>query len=97
VVRPAAAEERGSAFRSGALLLDLEDPTQIIGRTRSWILAPTEPYEIMGNVLNVVFTCGAIADYEEDRLRVYYGCADTSIGLATCRLSHLVTMCLEEG
>ena len=51
----------------------------------------------MGNVLNVVFTCGAIADYEEDRLRVYYGCADTSIGLATCRLSHLVTMCLEEG
>jgi len=87
----------GNVYRLGALLLDLEDPTKIIGKTRSWILAPTEPYEIMGNVLNVVFTCGAIADSEQDRLRVYYGCADTSIGLATCRLSDLVGMCLNEG
>ncbi|MCX7012613.1 MAG: glycoside hydrolase family 130 protein [Candidatus Sumerlaeota bacterium] len=86
----------GNVYRLGALLLDLEDPTRIIGRTRSWILAPTEPYEILGNVLNVVFACGAIADYDQDRLRVYYGCADTSIGLATCRLSDLVAMCIEE-
>ncbi|MCX7015813.1 MAG: glycoside hydrolase family 130 protein [Candidatus Sumerlaeota bacterium] len=86
----------GNVYSLGAVLIDLEDPSRIIGRTRSWILTPDEPYELMGRTLNVVFACGCIPDYEQDRLRVYYGGADTCIGLATCKLSDLVALCREE-
>lgn len=48
----------------------------------------------MGIVPNVVFICGAIADEIKDEIRVYYGCADTCIGLATGKLSELVDACI---
>jgi predicted GH43/DUF377 family glycosyl hydrolase len=80
-------------YRVGAVLLDLEDPSKIVGKANSWILAPDAPYECMGRVPNVVFPCGFIVDHEEDRIRLYYGCADTSIGLATGKLSDILEMC----
>jgi predicted GH43/DUF377 family glycosyl hydrolase len=85
----------GHRYRLGAILMDLKDPTKIIGRTRSHILAPYEPYEQCGRVPNTVFTCGAIPDYDQDRIRVYYGAADTSVGLATGSLSELIDACLK--
>ena len=78
------------------MLLDLEDPTRIIGLTHSAILAPTEPYEFNGIVPNVVFPAGAVAMPEKDEICVYYGCADTSIGLATGSLSGLIDLCNAE-
>jgi predicted GH43/DUF377 family glycosyl hydrolase len=78
------------------MLLDLEDPTRIIGLTHSAILSPTEPYEFNGIVPNVVFPAGAVAMPEKDEIRVYYGCADTSIGLATGSLSGLIDLCKAE-
>jgi len=83
----------GSRYSLGAMLLDLSDPTRLIGKTNSAILYPDAPCEFMGRVPNVVFACGAIADPEEDRLRVYYGAADTCIGLATGRISEIVDLC----
>ena len=53
-----------------------------------------ERYEQCGIVPNVGFSCGAIADYDKDRIRVYYGGADTCIGLATGSLSELIDACL---
>ena len=87
----------GNSYRLGAIMLDIEDPTQVIGRTEDWILAPAEPYEVIGNVHHVVFICGCIPDYDEDRLRVYYGAADTCIGLATCKLSELIERTMGDG
>ncbi|MCK4308193.1 glycoside hydrolase family 130 protein [candidate division WOR-3 bacterium] len=84
----------GHRYRLGALLMDLENPVKIVGKTRSHILAPYEQYEQCGKVPNVVFTCGAISDYDKDQIRVYYGGADTCIGLATGSLSELVDACL---
>lgn len=86
----------GHRYRIGAILMDLNDPVKILGMTRSHILAPLEPYEQCGKVPNVVFVCGAIADYDKDRIRVYYGGADTCIGLATGSLSELVNACLKK-
>ncbi|MEI8245242.1 MAG: hypothetical protein WCI51_05390 [Lentisphaerota bacterium] len=43
---------------------------------------------------NVVFPCGAIAGYDKDKLRLYYGAADTRICLATDSLSETVNACL---
>jgi predicted GH43/DUF377 family glycosyl hydrolase len=86
----------GHRYSIGAMLLDLENPEIIRGKTYSSILEPYEPYEFNGIVPNVVFTCGAIADEEKDEIRVYYGCADTYIGLATGNLSELLDACLKE-
>ncbi|MCK4401020.1 hypothetical protein KAW08_01800 [bacterium] len=63
--------------------------------TKSYILAPEELYEQCGRVPNVVFPCGAIADYDKDEIRLYYGAADTCIGLATGSLSGLINACLK--
>lgn len=86
-------ENREFCYSIGAMLLDLEDPSKIIGITKDCILTPNEPYEVKGMVDNVVFACGAIADEETDTIRIYYGAADTCIGLATGSLSELIDAC----
>ena len=87
----------GARYSLGAWMLDLKDPTKILGRLRNYILTPDETYEWVGNVGNVVFACGAIADEAKDELRVYYGAADTSICLATGSLSKVINACLADG
>ncbi len=83
-------ENQEFCYSLGAMLLDLEDPTKIVGCLDRWILTPMEDYEVYGRVENVVFACGAIADEEKDEIRIYYGAADTCIGLATGSLSELI-------
>ncbi len=80
-------------YSLSAMLLDLEDPSKIIGKMESWILTPQADYERLGNVNNVVFACGALADEEKDEIRVYYGAADEHVCLATGSLSELIDAC----
>ncbi len=80
-------------YSIGALLLDLQDPSKIIGMTKSWLLAPEADYETRGMVNNVCFPCGAIADFKKDELRLYYGAADTSVCLASGSLSQVIEAC----
>ncbi len=61
----------------------------------SFLLTPETDYEHCGRVPDVIFTCGAIADPDLDRLRVYYGAADTCICLAEGSLSEIVAACLD--
>ena len=68
-------------YRLGVALLDLEDPTKVIGWPADSILEPEEPWEREGDVPNVVFTCGTAEI--ADRYLVYYGGADKVIALAT--------------
>jgi len=76
-------------YRLGALLLDLEDPTRVIGRSRDWLIQPEEPYETRGCYQGgVIFPCGKVVI--DGTLFVYYGGADKYVGLATCRLQDLV-------
>lgn len=81
----------GSNYRLGLALLDLEDPACLISRSDSWIFAPEESYERMGDVGNVVFPCGWILD-EEGNVRIYYGASDTVTCLATARLQDLLSL-----
>ncbi|MCL2003075.1 MAG: glycoside hydrolase family 130 protein [Oscillospiraceae bacterium] len=83
-------------YHIGAVLLDLENPNKVIGRTRSYLLAPETDYEINGIVDNVCFPCGAIGDLEKDELRIYYGGADKCICLAAGALSEVVEACKRE-
>lgn len=88
-------------YQAGAFLLDLENPAKVIGRTRHNILEPRELYETTGQVTNVVFPSGAIvSEYTADgfalpdaEVKIYYGAADTSIGLATATIAELVHAC----
>lgn len=75
-------------YRLGALLLDLDNPSRVIGRSRDWLLEPTEPYEIEGFYPGVVFPCGKVV--VGDTLYVYYGGADRFVGLATGSLAELL-------
>lgn len=84
----------GSRYSLGAMLLDLANPEKILGQMKSWILTPDREYEFNGNVPNVVFACAALADTARDELRVYYGAADTYMGLATGSLSRIIEGCL---
>jgi predicted GH43/DUF377 family glycosyl hydrolase len=75
-------------YRLGALLLDLQDPTKVLARTRDWIMQPEEDYEIDGYYKGCVFPCGKVVI--DRTLFVYYGAADKYVGLATCRLQELL-------
>jgi predicted GH43/DUF377 family glycosyl hydrolase len=80
----------GEIYRVGLALLDLDEPTRVLRRLPDWLLAPLAPYERSGDVPNVVFPCGLVHDVGSGDLRLYYGAADSSICLATARLSDLV-------
>ncbi len=80
----------GSIYRLGLALLDLDDPRRVICRSNEWVFGPREPYETNGDVRDVTFPCGAIYDRQKDELRMYYGAADTSIALATAKMSEVL-------
>lgn len=79
----------GAIYRLGLALLDLENPTKVLKRSNEWIFGPQEPYERFGDVSDVVFSCGWILDETTGIIHMYYGAADTCIGLATGNLSEL--------
>jgi predicted GH43/DUF377 family glycosyl hydrolase len=61
----------------GALLLDLEQPGKVIGRSKEPIMEPSLPYEQTGFFGDVVFTNGHVVD--GDAVTIYYGAADSFI------------------
>lgn len=90
----------GSAniYQAGVALFDLIDPSKLLGRSRHNILEPRELYELTGQVPNVVFPSGWIVEefdnegyaLENSEVKVYYGAADTSIGLAFTSIAELI-------
>jgi beta-1,4-mannooligosaccharide/beta-1,4-mannosyl-N-acetylglucosamine phosphorylase len=94
---------QGGIYQAGAALLDRDDPAKVLGRTRDNLLEPREPYELVGQVPNVVFPTGLICDPPREdgtlspdgTVRVVYGAADTCVGLATATVRDLVAACLE--
>ncbi len=85
----------GPIYRVGLTLLDLDDPSKVLRRMDEWVFGPAAPYEISGDVGRVVFPCGWIHDEAADMLRLYYGAADTVIGLATARFSDVMARVLD--
>ncbi len=84
----------GTMYSLGAMLLDLEDPGRVLGKTASPILMPEADYERNGIVPNTVFSAGHVCRPDSDELYVYYGAADTCVCLATGSISELVDACL---
>ncbi len=88
-------------YQAGVALLDLDDPSRVVARGRNNVLEPREPYELVGQVPNVVFPSGMIVEpTDEDgfappgaRVLLYYGAADTCVGLATTTVGALLDAC----
>lgn len=79
-------------YRLGTCLLDLDDPSRVIARPTDFILEPKDPWEIEGDVPNVVFS--SANPVVDGTVYVYYGGADRGIGLTTCLLSELLEFTL---
>jgi predicted GH43/DUF377 family glycosyl hydrolase len=75
-------------YRMGAMLLDLNDPTKILYRSKSPILEPEEDYENNGHKWGVIYSCGAVVRSGE--LFVYYGGADKFVCVASIKLQELI-------
>jgi predicted GH43/DUF377 family glycosyl hydrolase len=71
----------------GAFLLDLNDPTRVIGRLRQPLLSANEA-EREGYVPNVVYTCGAIL--HERELIIPYAMSDSATSFASVSLDDLL-------
>ncbi len=74
-------------YNIGAMLLDLNEPTNIIGQLSEPLLSPA-PDEQDGYVPNVVYSCGALV--HRGNLVMPYGIGDSAIGVATIPLAALL-------
>lgn len=77
-----------SQYCLGAVLLDTERPREVIARSREPVIKPEMDYETDGFFGGVIFTCGVL--YEEGKIKIYYGAADTSIAYAEIRLEDIL-------
>jgi predicted GH43/DUF377 family glycosyl hydrolase len=75
-------------YSAGFLLLDGQDPRRVLDRSRESILAPTVAAERLGVVPRVVFPTG-IDPQADGTLEIYYGMADSRIGVARAWLDDL--------
>lgn len=87
----------GSLYRVGLALLALDEPDRCIARGRPWLFGPEAPYEREGDVNNVVFPCGFTVGSDGDTLNLYYGAADSVIGLAQTSIQELLDWLTEYG
>jgi len=78
----------GRVYRASAALLDLNDPTIVLGRLPEPLFSPQRAWEKQGVVNNVVFPTGA--GVYGDELYIYYGAADARIAAVSMSLSGLV-------
>jgi len=80
--------DRNNRYCLGAVLLDGAEPWKIIARANKPILEPQANYERKGFFGNVVFSCGLLC--EDDKVRIYYGAADTVICYAELSLKEII-------
>jgi beta-1,4-mannooligosaccharide/beta-1,4-mannosyl-N-acetylglucosamine phosphorylase len=79
-------------YHSGLMLLDLENPSKVVGLMREPLISPTEKYELEGFRGSVIFPCGLIAE-PDGEVKLYYGAADTVVALASAHVDDLVKLC----
>ena len=80
-------------YCAGIMLLDLNDPSRIIGMSKEPLIAPETHWEVdEGFRTNVVFPGGLILE-DDGTVKIYYGASDTVECLATARVEDLIALC----
>ena len=80
----------GFVYSMGGAILDINEPSKVLYRCENHLLTPEEPYETTGFVPNVVFPCATLQDGDTGRIAIYYGAADTNVGLAFTTVDEVV-------
>ena len=75
-------------YHASAALLDISDPTKVIGRLPYPLFSPENEWEKKGVINNVVFPTGW--SKSGDQLSIYYGGADNVIGVREVSCSELI-------
>lgn len=80
-------------YCAGLLLLDLEDPSKVIGISRQPLIAPETRYEVEeGFRTHVIFPGGMVLE-DSGEVKIYYGASDTVECLATADVADLLALC----
>ena len=80
----------GYVYSIGGAILDINEPSKVLYRCETFLLTPEEDYEERGFVPNVTFPCATLHDSESGRIAIYYGCADSYVGLAFTTVDEVV-------
>ena len=76
-------------YSLAAVLLDLNNPSNVIARAKSPLMEPAAPYELQGFYGNVVFSCGAIE--KDNSVLIYYGASDEFTAVAKTSISRILS------
>lgn len=80
----------GYVYSIGGAILDIDNPAIVKYRCSTYLMTPEEWYEERGFVQNVCFPCATLADADTGRLAIYYGAADSYVGIAFGYLDEIV-------
>lgn len=80
----------GFVYSFGAVILDINEPSKVLYRTRDYLLTPEKQYETTGFVQNVTFPCANLYDADSGRIAIYYGAADTYTAIAFTQVDELL-------
>lgn len=80
----------GYVYSIGGAILDIDDPSIVKYRCKTFLLTPEEWYEERGFVPNVTFPCATLQDADTGRIAIYYGAADSYVGLCFTTLDEVV-------
>ena len=80
----------GYVYSIGGAILDIDEPSKVKYRCNNYLLTPEEWFEERGFVPNVTFPCATLHDPETGRIAVYYGAADSYVGLAFGYLDEII-------
>ena len=82
-------------YCAGIMLLDLNDPSKIVGMCKTPLIAPENYYETEeGFRQQVIFPGGMILE-DNGEVKIYYGASDTVECLATAHVDDLIALCTE--
>ena len=80
----------GYVYSIGGAILDRDEPSRVLWRCGDFLLTPEAEYEERGFVPNVCFPCATLQDTATGRIALYYGCADSYVGLAFTTVDEVV-------
>lgn len=79
----------------GIMLLDLEDPSKVIGMSKVPLMVPEGYWEMeQGSRTNALFPCGMLLE-DDNTVRIYYSAGDAVVCMATAKLEELLALCTE--
>lgn len=80
-------------YQIGAMILDLENPTQVLVRTNEPLITPTMWFELSGHKPGVCYPTGAVV--KDNKILIYYGAGDSYVGVAWADFQEFLSQLLK--